>query len=79
MSDEKFHGEVIFFSNKLGYGFCFWEKNGVRQKDLFIHYSNIVANEGEYKTLRKNDKIIFGIGVNNRGEPKAIDVEVVKL
>jgi len=71
---DKYSGKVIFFSK--GFGFISWEKGGVPQKDMFVHYSDIVA-EG-YKTLSKDQKVKFGVGTNHHGDPKAVEVEVVK-
>lgn len=74
MSDDKKHvGTVIFFENKLGYGFLERENNEV---DLFVHFSDIV-NSGGFKTLKKGQKVEFGIGKNNRGEDKATNVTVI--
>lgn len=75
-NDEKFTGEVIWFDPKKGYGFIGWEKDGVRQKDLFVHFSDVVS-EG-FKTLYKHQKVSFGLGVNKRGEDKATEVTVLK-
>jgi cold shock CspA family protein len=74
--NEKFVGEVIFFDPKAGYGFIGWEKNGVKQNDMFVHYSDI-ACQG-FKTLFKEQKVSFGVGVNKHGKPKAIEVTVLK-
>lgn len=79
MSDEQvFNGTVVFFSNKLNYGFLNWEKDGVLQPDLFIHYSDIVMKDGGFKTLKKDDKVQFKIGINVRNQPKATEVSVVE-
>lgn len=76
MSDSKFLGVVAWFDPKRGYGFIEWEKDGSKQKDLFVHFSD-VSCEG-FKTLYKEQKVSFGLGVNKRGEPKATEVEVLK-
>jgi cold shock CspA family protein len=77
MSEEgKFFGEVLWFDPKRGYGFIGWEKDGVPQKDLFVHFSDISC-EG-FKTLYKHQKVSFGLGTNKYGDPKAIDVVVLK-
>jgi len=76
MSEEKFIGEVVWFDPKKGYGFISWEKEGVKQKDLFVHFSDIVC-EG-FKTLFSENKVSFNVGTNMRGDPKATDVVVLK-
>lgn len=78
-------GTVIFFgtSKKDGvpstksYGFIEWWDEGVQQRDMFAHFSDILGTEGEYRTLKKGQNVSFKIGKNNYGEPKAIDI--VKL
>ncbi len=73
---ELLSGVIIFFSNKKGYGFILWEKDKVKQKDLFIHYSDI--NIEGFKTLSKDQKVSFNLGTNIRGVPKAINVTPIK-
>jgi CspA family cold shock protein len=76
MEDDKVYtGTVIWFSNTINFGFIGWEKDGVKQSDAFVHYSDI-AMEG-YKTIKKDQKVSFSIGKNNRGDPKAINVTVL--
>lgn len=74
--DNKFVGEVLWFDPKRGYGFIAWEKDGVKQKDLFAHFSDI-ACEG-FKTLHKGQKVSFGLGTNKHGDPKATEITNVK-
>lgn len=76
MSDNEFMGEVCWFDARKGYGFILWEKDGVKQKDLFVHFSD-VSCEG-FKTLYKGQKVSFGLGTNKKGDPKAINVVVLK-
>lgn len=78
MSDEnKYIGTVCWFSPKKGMGFILWEnEQGEPQKDLFVHFSDIVS-EG-FKTLNKNQKVSFNIGKNLRDQPKAINVIALK-
>ena len=76
MTDIKFIGDVVWFDPKRGFGFIEWEKYGDKQKDLFVHFSDIEC-EG-FKTLYKGQKVSFGMGVNKHGDPKAINVEILK-
>jgi CspA family cold shock protein len=71
-----YYGEVVWFDPKRGYGFIFWEIDGVKQKDLFVHFSD-VSCEG-FKTLYKGQKVKFGLGINKHGDPKATSVEIMK-
>jgi cold shock protein len=76
MTDGKFTGEVLWFDPTRGFGFISWEKDGVAQKDMFVHFSDVIC-EG-FKTLYKHQKVSFNLGTNNRGQPKATDVVVLK-
>jgi cold shock CspA family protein len=79
MTDDsgKFYGEVLWFDPKRGFGFIGWEKDGVKQKDMFVHFSD-VSCEG-FKTLYKHQKVSFGLGINKHGDPKATSVEIMKI
>lgn len=68
---EQLKGVVIWFDNKSGYGFI--GRDG--EKDLFVHFSDINC-EG-FKTIKKGQAVTFGMGKNNKGQPKAVDVTVV--
>jgi len=74
--NEKFVGDVVWFDAKRGFGFIAWEKNGEKQNDIFVHFSDVSCDG--FKTLYKEQKVTFEIGTNKHGDPKAIDVIVVK-
>lgn len=76
MSDVLHFGTVCWFNVKKGYGFISWDIDGVQQKDLFVHFSDI--NCPGFKNLNKDDKVSFGLGVNKSGDPKAVSVTVLK-
>ena len=73
---DKFVGDVVWFDPKKGYGFISWEKGGVKQPDMFVHFSDVVC-EG-FKTLLKDQKVSFSLGTNKHGTPKAVEVTVLK-
>ena len=74
LEEQVYEGKVVFFSNKKNYGFISWEKDGAVQTELFVHFSDIVMKDGGFKTLKKDAKVKFKIGVNTRNQPKAIEV-----
>lgn len=76
MQELKYVGVVCWFDNKAGYGFILWEKDGIPQKDMFVHFSNIEC--AGFKTLKKDQKVEFKIGTNNKGAPKAVDVKCLE-
>ncbi|MFA5759059.1 MAG: cold shock domain-containing protein [Clostridia bacterium] len=69
MQEEKFVGTVAWFGER--YGFI----SRPEEKDIFIHWSDIVS-EG-FKTLKKGQSVVFSIGLNNRKQPKAINVQLI--
>lgn len=74
-NDKVYTGTVIWFSPAKGIGFLEWYIDGVRQKDMFLHFSGIVC-EG-YKTVLKGQKVSFKIGQNYHGDPIAIETTIV--
>lgn len=69
---DRYTGTVIWFDNKSGYGFIARPD----EKDLFVHFSDITC-EG-FKTIKKGQEVTFALGLNNKGQPKAVDVIVLK-
>lgn len=72
MNEKKFCGEVLSFDPKKGYGFIGWNKFDVQQKDLFVHFSDIICDG--FKTLNKGQKVEFELGSNRHGNTKAVNV-----
>lgn len=70
--NDKLVGEVIWFDPKRGFGFIKRDNAA----DLFVHFSDITS-EG-FKTLYKGQKVSYAMGVNKHGNPKAVDVMVLK-
>ena len=67
-------GKVVWFNNKQGFGFLEWHKDGSKQKDMFVHFTDI--DMSGFKTLKSGDEVQFEIGENFNGIPKAIKVVV---
>ena len=72
--DMVYDGVVIWFTNQ--FGFIGWKKDGVQQKDLFVHFSDLVADG--FRSLKKDQKVRFKLGLNVRGQPKAVEVQVIE-
>ncbi len=68
-AEAKFTGEVVSF--KKTYGFI----SRGDERDIFVHYSDI-ESEG-FRTLKAGQRVAYSIGVNNHGEPKAINVVII--
>lgn len=66
-------GKVKWFDSKKGYGFITPE-NG---KDVFCHYSAIVADAGEYRELCEGDNVNFEVVQSPKGEA-ASNVTLIK-
>jgi CspA family cold shock protein len=65
-------GIVLWFDAKKGYGFIGQDN----EPDLFVHFSDV--NSEGFKTLYKDQKVEYEVGLNKRNQPKAIHVNVVK-
>lgn len=72
VNDSEYEGVVVFFNPKIGFGFIEWEKDGVKQKDMFLHFSDL--NVEGFKTVKNETRVTFRIGKNNRGQDKAVEV-----
>ena len=75
MSKESYTGTVIWFAANKGYGFIEWYIGAAKQVDLFCHFSDI--NHEGYKQLKKDQKVSFELGVNKKGQPKAVNIVIV--
>jgi len=65
-------GVVKWFSRSKGYGFI--SPDGEDQKDVFVHYSNILGDG--FRNLDAGDKVTFAIEDTPKG-PQAVQVTVV--
>lgn len=71
--NQVYFGRVCWFRGNLG--FLEWSKDGVRQPDMFVYYADIDMDG--FKALRKGQHVSFSIGLNHRGQPKAVQVKVL--
>jgi len=67
-------GTVKWFNSKKGYGFITPEDES---GDIFVHYSAIKAESGEFKVIYEGDIVEFEITQGKKG-PQASDVVVVE-
>jgi len=70
------NGTVKWFNSRKGYGFITYEE-GSEEKDVFVHFSSIVSEEGSFKTLYEGDKVEFNVTEGQKG-PQASDVVVTE-
>jgi cold shock CspA family protein len=75
-SGEKLVGQVVWFNVEKGYGFI---KSG--DKDIFVHYSKIIADDGEFRILEEGWQVSFELFEADRGngnkKPQAKNVRVL--
>ena len=67
------NGIVKWFNGRKGYGFITPEEGD----DVFVHFSEIIGNDDEYKSLYENDKVEFDIVEGKKG-PQANHVVVTE-
>lgn len=70
-------GTVLWFDVKKGFGFVRREAGS----DVFVHYSKIIGDDGEFKILQEGDKVEFEVFLADRGNgsrrPQAMNVKVI--
>jgi CspA family cold shock protein len=67
-------GTVKWFNNKKGYGFISPTDGS---EDVFVHYTAIQGEEGEFKTVYEGDTVEFDVVEGQKG-PQANNVVVTK-
>ncbi|AUN38687.1 cold-shock protein [Tsukamurella tyrosinosolvens] len=65
-------GTVKWFNAEKGFGFITPDSGS---KDLFVHFSGIVANGG-FRSLDENDRVSFEEQAGDRG-PQAVSVQTI--
>lgn len=57
---NKLTGQVKWFNNKTGYGFVTALTEGeYKNKDIFVHYSNLIITNSQYKYLVQGEYVEF--------------------
>jgi CspA family cold shock protein len=72
-------GVVLWFDIKKGFGFI---KSDEEDNDVFVHYSKIEGEDGEFKILSEGDKVQFTtiyIDRNGIQKKQAKNVSLVTL
>ena len=59
-------GQVKWFDNKLGYGFVTVLTNDHKDKDIFVHQTNISPLETEYRALSKGEYISLNVSEDDK-------------
>ncbi|XEO76424.1 hypothetical protein WKT22_01448 [Candidatus Lokiarchaeum ossiferum] len=70
-------GIVKWFNYKKGYGFISLIDDSENAKDVFVHFSAIVGESDQFKTLHQEDKVTFEIVDGDKG-PVAQNVVVIE-
>jgi CspA family cold shock protein len=69
----KYTGQVKWFNDRLGYGFCTICDGDEYGKDIFVHHTGIRPVNSNYKTLHKGEYVNFNL-TNGHNGPQAVDV-----
>jgi CspA family cold shock protein len=71
-------GKVLWFDVKKGFGFIRSE-----DQDIFAHYSKIIADPGEFRTLDQGDTVEFELSFVERAsgsapKPQAKNIKIIE-
>lgn len=69
----KYTGQVKWFNDRLGYGFCTICEGPEKGRDIFVHHTGICPVNSNYKTLRKGEYVNLNL-TNGHNGPQAVDV-----
>jgi CspA family cold shock protein len=58
------NGTVKWFNGRKGFGFITPDEG---EKDVFVHYSAIKVEEGEFASLNENDKVEYEVVETEKG------------
>jgi len=57
-------GTVKWFNSRKGFGFITPDEG---EKDVFVHFSAIKVQEGEFASLNENDKVEYNVVEGEKG------------
>jgi cold shock protein len=66
-------GTVKWFNSEKGFGFITPDGGS---KDVFVHFSEIVANSGDFRSLEENQRVEYEVTQGPKG-PQATAVRPV--
>ena len=67
-------GRCKWFSSDHGYGFLVVMNGDHKDRDIFVHYSDLAPQKDVMKTLYSGEYVEFQFGVGENGKEKATDV-----
>lgn len=76
MGEDVENGIVEWFNPERGYGFIKCDDG----KDIFVHFSKIIADDGRFKIIYQGDKVefeIINVDRSNGQKVQAINVRVI--
>jgi len=69
-------GKCLWFDVQKGFGFIKQELGG---PDVFVHYSMIIAEPGEFRLLEENDEVEYELYLADHGNSQKLQARNVKL
>ena len=65
-------GRCKWFNNKKGYGFITIVSNGEKNKDVFVHQTNVIPTNSTYRTLSMGEYV--SLDISHDDKEQAINV-----
>lgn len=74
--EEMSKGEVLWFDTKRGFGFI---RDADQGDDVFVHYSKIDAEPGEFRSLDSGDIVEYERFISERDGKEKVQADCVKV
>uniref|UniRef100_A0A6C0HZG7 CSD domain-containing protein n=1 Tax=viral metagenome TaxID=1070528 RepID=A0A6C0HZG7_9ZZZZ len=78
-SSSKTIGQVKWFNNKAGYGFITVKEEDGSSKDIFAHYTNLKADDSQYKYLVQGEYVEFVLASLDDGKHEVQAKEITGI
>lgn len=78
LNSQRVLGVVKWFNNKLGYGFINHKNSRNEEQDIFVHWSNLIIPDHDFRTLYKDELVEFEIRQCTQSHYSTLNTESIQ-